>query len=276
MTTLETSPNDPASAHALDQADAALLLGLPRAEQRAQLGVAAQPPFFGADTWTAYELSWLNLRGKPQVALAHITVPCESPCTVDSTSLNRYLHSLANTRFADARDVRERIRADLNAVVGAGIGIQTRGPEMFAQEAVQELAGLSLDRLDVACMHYTPAAELLFAEFGQTPVEEVLTSKLLKSNCPVTGLPDWASVQIAYEGPAIDQEGLLQYLVSFRNHVGLPEHCVEQIFMDLWTRCQPARLSVHTRYTRRGGLDVNPFRTSHPQALPANMRTARQ
>ena len=264
-----------ASAYA-DQYDASLLFAMPRAPKREELGIKTTPPFFGADMWTAFELSWLNLRGKPQVALAHITVPCESPNIVESKSFKLYLNSFNNTRFADARDVRERIRADVGAAVGAGIGIKTLGPELFDREPVHEMDGLNLDRLDIECMHFTPAPELLFAEFDEPPVTETLTSNLLKSNCLVTGQPDWGSVQISYSGAQINQEGLLQYLVSFRNHHEFHEQCVERIFMDVWSRCKPIKLSVYARYTRRGGLDINPFRTSYPQGLPPNVRTARQ
>jgi len=260
----------------IDQYDGSLLFPMPRVGKREEIGVVNVPPFFGADMWTVYELSWLNLRGKPQVALAHITVPCESPNIVESKSFKLYLNSFTNTRFADARDVRERIRADISAATGSGIGIKTIGPELFDREPIHEMDGLNLDRLDVDCVHYTPTPELLFAEFDEPPVTETLTSNLLKSNCLVTGQPDWGSVQIAYSGPAINQEGLLQYLVSFRNHNEFHEQCVERIFMDVWTRCKPIKLSVYARYTRRGGLDINPFRTSHPMQLPPNVRTARQ
>jgi 7-cyano-7-deazaguanine reductase len=260
----------------VDQYDASLLFAMPRAPKRAELGIDGTPPFFGADLWTAFELSWLNLRGKPQLALAHITVPCESPNIVESKSFKLYLNSFNNTRFLDAREVRERIRGDIGAAVGVGIGIKTLGPELFDQEPVHEMDGLNLDRLDVECIHFTPAPELLFAEFDEPPVTETLTSNLLKSNCLVTGQPDWGSVQISYSGPQINQEGLLQYLVSFRNHHEFHEQCVERIFMDVRARCKPIKLSVYARYTRRGGLDINPFRTSYPQGLPPNVRTARQ
>ena len=275
MTLPENSPLGKASAY-VDQYDPTLLFPMARADQRTGLGIVGAPPFFGADMWTAYELSWLNTRGKPQVALAHITVPCESPNIVESKSVKLYLNSFNNTRFADARDVRERIRADINAAVGMGVGIKTLGPEMFDREPVQELDGLNLDRLDVECLQFTPSPELLFSELDELPVEETLTSNLLKSNCLVTGQPDWGSVRIAYTGPPINQEGLLQYLVSFRNHNEFHEHCVERIFMDIWARCKPLQLSVYARYTRRGGLDINPFRTSYPTALPPNIRVARQ
>ena len=275
MNTPEQSQLGKASSY-VDQYDASLLFPIPRADKRFEIGVTDTPPFFGADMWTVYELSWLNLRGKPQVALAQITVPCESPNIVESKSLKLYLNSFNNSRFADAREVRERIRADVSAATGVGIGIKTIGPELFDREPVHEMDGLNLDRLDVECLHFTPAPELLFAEFDEPPVTETLTSNLLKSNCLVTGQPDWGSVQIAYSGPAINQEGLLQYLVSYRNHNEFHEQCVERIFMDVWTRCKPIKLSVYARYTRRGGVDINPFRTSYPQALPHNVRTARQ
>ena len=274
----------------VDQYDASLLFPIARSAKRAELGIEGAAPFFGADMWTAFELSWLGSRGKPQVALAHFTVPCETPNIIESKSFKLYLNSFNNTRFADADAVKARLRADLSeavwraagldkAVSGpapASIGVKILLPELFEREPIYELDGLSLDRLDVECTRYTPAPDLLRVAPLEAPVTEVLVSNLLKSNCLVTGQPDWGSVQISYSGAPIDQEGLLQYLVSFRNHNEFHEQCVERIFMDIWTRCQPFKLSVYARYTRRGGLDINPFRTSYPQALPPNTRTARQ
>jgi 7-cyano-7-deazaguanine reductase len=281
MNTPDQSQLGKASAYA-DQYDAALLFPIARVAKRLELGLAGSPPFFGADLWTAFELSWLNARGKPQVALAHFTVPCETPNIVESKSFKLYLNSFNNTRFADAAEVQARLRADISEAAWRGapqpsvVGVKLLLPELFDREPVHELDGLSLDRLDIECSRYTPAPELLSAAFDEPPVSEVLTSNLLKSNCLVTGQPDWGSVQISYSGPQINQEGLLQYLVSYRNHNEFHEQCVERIFMDIWTRCQPAKLSVYARYTRRGGLDINPFRTSHPQAMPPNIRMARQ
>ena len=266
----------------MDHYDASLLFPLARADQRAAIGALANPPFFGADMWTAFELSWLNPRGKPQVALAHITVPCETTHLVESKSFKLYLNSFNNTVFADATEVQRRIRTDISAAVWHGgpkqasVGVKLVLPELFDREPLYEMAGLSLDRLDIECTRYTPAPDLLHTEVDEQPVTEVLCSNLLKSNCLVTGQPDWGSIQISYTGTPINQEGLLQYLVSFRNHNEFHEHCVERIFMDIWTRCKPVKLTVYARYTRRGGLDINPFRTSYPQALPANTRTARQ
>ena len=281
MNTPEESRLGKASAYA-DHYDASLLFPIARAVKRAEIGIGGTPPFFGADLWTAFELSWLNARGKPQVALAHIVVPCETPNIVESKSFKLYLNSFNNTRLVDAGEVRLRLKTDLSEAVWRGapnpsaVGVTLRLPEVFDRESVHELDGLSLDRLDIECSRYTPAPELLTAAFDEQTVSEVLTSNLLKSNCLVTGQPDWGSIRVSYSGPQINQQGLLQYLVSFRNHNEFHEQCVERIFMDLWARCKPIKLSVYARYTRRGGLDINPFRTSHPQALPASVRTARQ
>ena len=283
----EQSPLGKASAYA-DRYDASLLFPIARATKREEIGLHANatPPFFGADMWTAFELSWLNLRGKPQVALAHFTIPCESPNIIESKSFKLYLNSFNNSQFPDAEAVLAHLRADVNeavwrgATVQSSVGVRLIGPELFDREPIYELDGLNLDRLDIECNRYTPAPDLLKTVddqgSAQGPVSEVLVSNLLKSNCLVTGQPDWGSVQISYTGAAIDQEGLLQYLVSFRNHNEFHEQCVERIFMDIWTRCKPLKLTVYARYTRRGGLDINPFRTSHPQALPGNTRMARQ
>ena len=272
----------------IDQYDASLLFPIARAVKRVEIGITGALPFVGADMWSAFELSWLNLRGKPQVALAHFTVPCETPNIIESKSFKLYLNSFNNTRFADVDAVRSRLRSDLSEAVwrtatppmdasaSPSIGVRILPSDLFDREPVHELDGLSLDRLDVACDRYTPAPDLLKVEQGEAPVSEVLVSNLLKSNCLVTGQPDWGSVQISYSGAQIDQESLLQYIVSYRNHNEFHEQCVERIFMDIWTRCKPTRLAVYARYTRRGGLDINPFRSSYAQALPPNIRTARQ
>jgi 7-cyano-7-deazaguanine reductase len=265
-----------------DQYDPSLLFPISRLPKRAELGLHGAMPFFGADLWSAFELSWLTPRGKPQVAIAHVTVPCETPNIVESKSFKLYINSFSNSRFAGPEEVQERLRTDISELVWRGaptqasVGVRMLLPEVFDREPVQEMDGVNLDRLDIECTHYLPAPELLTAAFDEQPVQEVLTSHLLKSNCLVTGQPDWGSVQIRYSGPQIDQGALLRYLVSFRNHNEFHEQCVERIFMDLWQRCKPVKLAVYARYTRRGGLDINPFRTSHPLAMPANVRTARQ
>jgi 7-cyano-7-deazaguanine reductase len=262
--------------------DPSLLFPISREPKRRELGLGAALPFFGADLWTAYELSWLTPRGKPQVAIAHVTVPCETPNIVESKSFKLYLNSFSNTPFASSDEVRDRIRADVSEAVWRGapsassVGVRIVMPDQFEMESVQELDGLSLDRLDVECTQYTPAPQLLKAAFGEQPVTETLVSNLLKSNCLVTAQPDWGTVQVRYSGPQIDQGGLLQYIVSFRNHNEFHEQCVERMFMDILERCKPVKLAVYARYTRRGGLDINPFRSSHPAAAPKSVRTARQ
>ena len=288
----EQSQLGKASAY-VNQYDASLLFPIARQIKRDEIGIRSLLPFMGADLWTAYELSWLTPRGKPQVALAHITVPCETPNIVESKSFKLYLNSFNNTRFDNFAEVREHIALDIGAAAWgkseSKVGVmlidiaqaaieniagssQVRLPALH----IAELEGTNLDRLDIECTQYTPAPELLSAAFDEKPVDEVLCSQLLKSNCLVTGQPDWGSVQIKYSGPQIDQAGLLRYIVSFRNHNEFHEQCVERIYTDIMTHCKPAKLSVYARYTRRGGLDINPWRTSHPQTLPANVRTARQ
>jgi len=282
MMTPEQSQLGKASAYP-DRYDASQLYPIARAPNRGEIGIGATLPFLGADQWTAFELGWLNRRGKPQLAVGHFTVPCETPNIIESKSFKLYLGSFNNTQFDDVDAVQACLRKDLNEALwrgapaqGSGVGVRLLGPEMFDQEPVHELDGVNLDRLDVECTQYTPAPELLRADTDHQPVTETLCSRLLKSNCLVTGQPDWGSVQISYSGAQINQEGLLQYIVSFRNHNEFHEQCVERIYMDIWRRCKPTKLSVYARYTRRGGLDINPFRTSAPQALPRNVRTARQ
>ena len=281
MNTPEQSQLGKSSSY-VDQYDAALLFPIARRPKRDEIGLTGTLPFFGADLWTAYELSWLNPRGKPQLALARITVPAESTHIVESKSVKLYLNSFNNSVFADAAAVQTRLREDLSAAIWQGgavmssVGVQLVLPQDFDKEPVHELDGLNLDRLDLECSHYQPAPELLTAQLNEAPVTETLTSQLLKSNCLVTGQPDWGSVRISYTGPQIDQAGLLQYIVSFRNHNEFHEQCVERIFMDIWRACKPSKLEVYARYTRRGGVDINPWRTSHPMAAPVNIRTARQ
>ena len=282
MNTPEQSQLGKASAYA-DQYDPSLLFPIPRSGKREEIGITGALPFFGADLWTAFELSWLNARGKPQVALAHFTIPCETPHIIESKSFKLYLNSFNNTRFDSLEAVQERLREDVNEALWRGTAVRKSSAsvrviaqEGFALQKVQELQGLNLDRLDIECSDYTPRPDLLKADHENPPLTETRVSHLLKSNCLVTGQPDWGSVQISYTGAAIDQESLLRYIVSFRNHNEFHEQCVDRIFMDITRQCRPLKLSVYARYTRRGGLDINPLSTRHPMALPQNVRTARQ
>ena len=255
--------------------DAGLLFPIERAPLRAALGCAGALPFAaGADMWTAYELSWLDARGRPQVALAHITVDWRSTHLVESKSLKLYLNSYSECRFASAAEVQARIARDLTAAAFQG----EPGSVQVRLVLPEDFEGINLDALDVDCHALpAPAPELLHADHAAPPVEETLSSRLLKSNCPVTGQPDWASVQIAYCGAPISHEGLLRYIVSWRQHSGFHEQCVEQMFCDISARCRPKRLAVYARYTRRGGIDINPWRSSDASALPPpDARCARQ
>ena len=251
-----------------------LLYAVPRHPQRVALGLAAHVPFTGVDVWTAYELTWLDPLGKPQVALATLEVPAESPSLVESKSMKLYLGSFAQTKFAGMTEITAAIERDVSAATGASVGVTLRGPAAFDTQTIRELAGESLDSLAVACDTYDVEPDFLTA--GDERIEETLTTRLFRSVCPVTAQPDIASVQVAYRGPRVDREGLLRYLVSYRCHAGFHEHCVERIFVDLAARCCCERLSVLARFTRRGGLDINPFRTNAGAEAPANVRTARQ
>ncbi|MGA0040854.1 MAG: NADPH-dependent 7-cyano-7-deazaguanine reductase QueF [Pirellulales bacterium] len=262
--------------------DPSLLYPMARQPKRDEIGITGALPFFGADLWTAYEVSWLNRRGKPEVAIARFTVPAESTHIVESKSLKLYLNSFSSTHFDDPAAVSQRIEHDLSQAfwhqgpVTTRVMVDVATPESWSRETVGPLEGVLLDVIDVACTAYQPAPDLLSADMHRPAVTESLVTNLLKSNCLVTGQPDWGSLRITYTGPPIDHAGLLQYIVSYRSHNEFHEPCVERIFMDLTRRCRPARLEVYARYTRRGGLDINPWRSSHPVSAPTHIRTARQ
>jgi len=260
-----------------------LLFPIPRAEKRAEIGLqildgkAINLPFFGMDIWNAYEISWLNARGKPQVAIASIMAPADSPNIIESKSFKLYLNSFNQTRLADTEALTSLLQKDLSQGFGAPVQIKLSTPEEFQNCSFAELDGVLLDRLDIEVDHYSPIPEILKVDHEQAIVEERFVSHLLKSNCLVTGQPDWASVQIHYVGAPIDQEALLRYLIGFRNHNEFHEQCVERIFMDVLKQCKPQKLSVYARYTRRGGLDINPWRSNFSTAkMPSNQRNARQ
>ena len=262
-----------------DQYNPSLLFPIPRSENRLKLNIQPNQalPFIGVDLWNAFELSWLNQRGKPQIALAEFQIPADSPNMIESKSFKLYLNSLNNARFEDANEVKEKITTDLSMVAGSKILTRIISTEFAAKKGIQKMDGVLLDRLDIEIDPYLAADPTLLevnASFG--PVEQCLVSHLLKSNCPVTGQPDWASVQIRYQGRPILEEGLLRYLIGFRQLGEFHEHCVETIFCDIKRQCKPEKLSVYARYTRRGGLDINPFRTDHNAPWPDNTRHARQ
>ena len=257
-----------------DRYDPALLFPIPRAPQRAAIGIGDPLPFHGVDIWNAYELSWLDARGKPKVAVAEFRVPASTPNIVESKSFKLYLGSFNQERIGSAEELRARLIADVSDAAGAEVEVVLVQPARFTELRLEELAGESIDDPPVAIDEYGPPNPSHLRTRDEE-ADETLVSQLLKSNCPVTGQPDWASVQIRYAGPRIDREGLLRYIVSFREHADFHEHCVERIFTDIQRRCAPSRLDIHARYTRRGGLDINPWRSSGT-AIPTNPRGARQ
>lgn len=253
--------------------DPDLLFPIPRAQGRAPLGIeAAALPFHGHDRWHAYELAWLDARGKPATGTATFLVPADSPNLVESKSLKLYLNSLNAARFDSADAVRARIADDLSQVAGAPVEASLGLPPVAAGDG----EAASIDGLDIAIDRYGPPEPGFLTANANEPAEESLLSHLLKSNCPVTGQPDWASIRIGYSGPRIDRAGLLRYLVSFREHAGFHEQCVEQVFTDLLARCRPESLWVEARYTRRGGLDINPWRATPGLSPPPAARDPRQ
>ena len=253
-----------------------LLQGVPRSLSRDTLNLSGSGlPFEGIDTWTGYELSWLNLKGKPNVAILECHVPITSKNLIESKSFKLYLNSFNQTKFASAEDVRQVLQADLSACAGEPVEVKLILPEQFSSLQFQEFNGTLLDSLDVEIDQYSPNTQYLTVAKNVTRVQETLISHLLKSNCLITSQPDWASIQIRYEGKAIEHEGLLKYLISFRQHNEFHEQCVERIYNDIMQHCQPDKLTVCARYTRRGGLDINPFRSNY-EAPYANHRQARQ
>lgn len=275
MNTPDQSPLGKSSAYQTQYAPD-LLFPIARQQKRDELGLTGTLPFFGVDIWNAYELSWLNMRGKPQVAIATVTAPADSPNIVESKSFKLYLNSFNQTRLAGPDALLALLRDDLSSAFGAPVHITLTHPDQYGSLKMGELDGDLLDRLDVEIDQYTPSPELLKANHEEGPVQQTLVSHLLKSNCLVTGQPDWGTVQIRYYGPQIDQESLLKYLIGFREHNEFHEQCVERIFMDVLRQCKPSQLAVYARYTRRGGLDINPWRANFSNGKPLNLRGARQ
>jgi 7-cyano-7-deazaguanine reductase len=256
--------------------DPSLLFPIPRQIKRDEIGVGAILPFMGLDIWNAYEVSWLNSRGKPQIALVTFHIPADSPNIVESKSFKLYLNSFNQTKLDSTEQLIDYLRKDISAATGGAVQVKLTTPEQFESFRLGELKGFCIDNLDIAVDLYSPQSGLLFCDESDSTTTETLTSNLLKSNCLVTGQPDWASVQIQYVGKPINRESLLRYLISFRNHNEFHEQCVERIFVDILRDCQPMKLAVYARYTRRGGLDINPFRSNYNADFPSNLRTARQ
>jgi 7-cyano-7-deazaguanine reductase len=230
-------------------------------------------PFVGEDIWTGYELSWLNPRGKPYVAILECRIPYQSPYLIESKSFKLYLNSFNQTQITNERALIQRLEHDLSDCAQAEVKVKLIALNNDEHLAIRRFEGICIDDQDIDINQYRPNQNLLKTTSQQ--VSETLYSNLLKSNCLITRQPDWGSVQIAYEGPAIEQAGLLRYIVSFRQHDEFHEQCVERMFIDIMQRCRPTKLSIYARYTRRGGMEINPFRTNF-QSAPANTRLIRQ
>ncbi|MBP6330073.1 MAG: NADPH-dependent 7-cyano-7-deazaguanine reductase QueF [Dokdonella sp.] len=256
--------------------DPGLLFPIPRSQGRNAIGLTETLPFHGVDIWNAWELSWLDELGKPQVAVAEIRVPADSPNLIESKSLKLYLNSLNAMRYPDAHHVERLLRDDLGAAAGGAVEVRVMGLERVSEAAIHDAEGTCIDDLPITIEHYGPPEPAFLCTNPGTRVSETLVSHLLKSNCPVTAQPDWASVVISYQGAAIERAGLLRYIVSYRNHDEFHEQCVERMFRDLHARCAPDQLSVSARYTRRGGLDINPWRGNAAQLAVPNRRLLRQ
>lgn len=276
-----TRPHDELAAsplgHATDYPDAydpTLLFPVARGPQRKEIGITGVLPFAGADVWTAFELTWLDAQGKPAIAIASFEVPATSTAIVESKSVKLYLGAFAQTRFDDAAAVAMVIERDLARATGAAVYVALTLPAQFPGLRLAAMEGESLDALPLAVDHFDLDPSALAVTGGEAA--ETLRTDLFRSVCPITGQPDFASVAISYTGPRIDRTGLLRYLVSYRCHAGFHEHCVERIFVDVQRACGCATLSVSARFTRRGGVDINPWRTSSGLPPPGGGRMARQ
>jgi 7-cyano-7-deazaguanine reductase len=253
-----------------------LLFPIPRAAKWAELGLSAETlPYKGVDFWNCFELSWLLPSGKPVVAIGEFSIPADSPNIIESKSFKLYLNSLNQTAFADVQSLEATLRTDLSAAAGKPVTVRIRSLADIEAEGVMALPGTCIDGLDISVSNYEhPRPELLRCDDSRI-VEESVHSHLLKSNCPVTSQPDWGSVVVEYRGSALDHGSLLEYLVSFRQHSDFHEQCVERIFLDLQRLLKPEKLTVYARYVRRGGLDINPYRSTEDVAFQ-NVRLARQ
>ncbi|MFK0088400.1 NADPH-dependent 7-cyano-7-deazaguanine reductase QueF [Pseudomonas sp. NPDC090755] len=253
-----------------------LLFPIPRAAKWAELGVSAQTlPWQGVDFWNCFELSWLLPSGKPVVAIGEFAIPCDSPNIIESKSFKLYLNSLNQTVFESSAAVQACLEKDLSAAAGKPVAVQIRSLAEVEGQGVVALPGVCIDDLDVSISNYEqPQPELLRCDSSRI-IEETLHSHLLKSNCPVTGQPDWGSVSVHYRGAALDHASLLTYLISFRQHADFHEQCVERIYLDLKRLLNPEFLTVYARYVRRGGLDINPYRSTETVTLQ-NVRLVRQ
>jgi len=258
------------------QYDASLLQPVPRRLNREGLGIVEQQPFNqGADVWTCYELSWLNSNGLPQVAIADVEIDFKSENLIESKSFKLYLNSFNQTKFASIEEVEQTLTRDLSQYASGQVSVKIHKLADYTNQPIMNFAGDCIDEQEIQIDSYAFSNQYLENVAEDEIVEETLVSHLLKSNCLITSQPDWGSVQIHYVGKRLNREKLLRYLVSFREHNEFHEQCVERIFTDLIQFAKPEKLTVYARYTRRGGLDINPFRSNF-ESIPVNLRMARQ
>jgi len=255
--------------------DASLLSPIPRSLGREALGLVATPDFGGVDLWTAYEMSWLDSSGKPQVAIAEFVFSANSDFIVESKSLKLYLNSLNQMTYQDWGDVRQLVEKDLSVCAASSVEVILYTLDQYAEIGVVNLPGICVDQIKTTFSHYLPNPQLLQLVEGEERVTESLCSHLLKTNCPVTGQPDWASVLIEYRGHKINHESVLKYIVSFRDEQDFHEQCVERMYSEIMEHCKPEKLTVYARYTRRGGIDINPLRTNDERGVES-LRLSRQ
>lgn len=259
-----------------NQYDASLLQSVPRRLNREGLGIVEQQLFNqGADVWTCYELSWLNSNGLPQVAIADVEIDFKSENLIESKSFKLYLNSFNQTKFASIEEVEQTLTRDLSQCASGQVSVKIHKLADYTNQPIVNFAGECIDEQEIQIESYTFSNQHLENVAEDEIVEETLVSHLLKSNCLITSQPDWGSVQIHYVGKRLNREKLLRYLVSFREHNEFHEQCVERIFTDLMQFAKPEKLTVYARYTRRGGLDINPFRSNF-ERVPVNLRMARQ
>jgi len=244
--------------------DNSLLFPIKRNLARDKIIQESSLPFNGYDLWNCYELSWLDSKGKPEVRIMHFVVPADSEFLIESKSVKLYLNSFNNTKFAAQEEVYNLIKSDLSQTAGSPVKVYINKLSHYKNQPLNIFEGILLDELPVEISKYQVTSELLKIDLSNQEqiVEEVLYSNLLKSNCLVTGQPDWASIQISYKGKKIDHRSMLKYLISYRNHNGFHEECIEHIFVDILENCKPEKLTVFAKYTRRGGVDISPFRTN--------------
>lgn len=246
-----------------------LLFPISRSENRKEIGIGEELPFHGSDVWYGYEISWLNLQGRPEIGIFAFIFPAHSPFLIESKSFKYYLNSLNQSRFPSCVEVEQVLERDLSKAVGARVQV-----ELIPSLPQREFPGMCLDLLDIAIHSYTVDSSLLHSN-SKERVEERVFTHLFKSNCLVTGQPDWASIWIHYVGAKIEHASLLRYLISFRQHQEFHEQCIERIYMDLMHQCHTEKLTVFGKYTRRGGLDINPFRSNF-ERIPSHFQTVRQ